>query len=132
MKRALALLCAPLALAACQTTLPVIQAPPAGEYTALSVPDRTFDSEEDVIDFYLARANTAGARIDREIGRADFGEANRIVLVTTDGYADDSVRGEQWRIVLRESGDRFRVIQAGIRYNCARGASPGWSRDLCP
>lgn len=132
MKRAFALICAPLALAACQTTPPVIDAPPANAYTALSMPDRVFGSEDAAIDYYLARANVGGARVEREIGRDGSGLGNRLLLVTTDGYADDSVRGEQWRIVLAQSGDGFRVLQAGIRYNCARGANPGWSRDLCP
>ncbi len=131
MKRAFAILLAPLALAACATT-PVIDAPPASAYTPLSIPDRAFQSEEQVADFYLNRANTDDAEITREIGRDGSGLGSRMILVTTDGYRDDSVIGEQWRIVLGEADDGYRVLQAGIRYNCARGANPGWSRNLCP
>lgn len=132
MIRPLAILAMPLALAACATTPPVIDAPPASAYTALAVPDRVFLTPEDVVDHYLDRANTEGAQVDTRIGRDGSGVGNRLALVTTDGYADDSVRGEQWRIVLAEVDDGYRVIQAGIRYNCARGPNPGWSRDLCP
>ena len=135
MKRApsiLAILAAPLALAACAATLQTVDAPPASAYTPLSMPDRVFDTEDQVIDYYLARANTADADIEREIGRDGSGLGARMIVVTTDGYQDDSVLGEQWRIVLGEANNGFRVLQAGIRYNCARGANPGWSRDLCP
>ncbi|MGB3796851.1 MAG: hypothetical protein WA957_11170 [Alteraurantiacibacter sp.] len=131
MRRFLAILTLPLALAACSTTS-IVEALPASAYTALSVPDRSFQSEDQVIDFYLNRANIGGAQIDREIGRDGSGLGSRMILVTTDGYRDDSVIGEQWRIVLSEADDGYRVLQAGIRYNCARGQNPGWSRDLCP
>ncbi len=131
MKRLFATLALPLTLAACATT-PVVDAPPASAYTRLSIPDRAFASEDQVIDHYLNRANTRGADVTREVGRDGSGLGSRMILVTTDGYRDDSVMGEQWRIVLGEAGDDYRVLQAGIRYNCARGANPGWSRDLCP
>ena len=130
MKRTLAFVALPMALAACTTT-PIVDAPPASFYTALSIPDRAFASEEQVIDYYLDRANTEGADVSNEIGRDGSGLGSRMILVTTDGYRDDSVIGEQWRIVLGEAGDGYRVLQAGIRYNCARGANPGWSRELC-
>lgn len=119
-------------LAACATTSPVLEAPPASAYNPLAIPDRAFSSEAEVIDVYLARASTDDAEITRETGRDSSGLGSRMILVTTDGYRDDSVRGEQWRIVLGESDGGFRILSAGIRYNCVRGANPGWSRDLCP
>lgn len=131
MKKILAALALPLALAACET-LPVVEAPPASAYTPLAIPGRVFPSAEEVVDHYLARANIEGAEVDTQIGRSASGAGTRMILVTTDGYRDDSVRGEQWRIVLAQTDIGFRVLQAGIRYNCARGDNPGWSRDLCP
>ncbi len=131
MMRSFAIIALPLALAACET-VPVVAAPPASAYTPLATPGRVFQSVEDAIEHYLDRSNIEGAVVETEIGRDASGVGTRLALVTTDGYRDDSVRGEQWRIVLGQTDIGYRVIQAGIRYNCARGENPGWSRDLCP
>ena len=124
MRRFLATLAFPLALSACATAS-VVDAPPASAYTPLSIPDRSFRSEEQVAEFYLNRANTGDAQINREIGRDGSGLGSRMILVTTDGYRDDSVLGEQWRIVLGEADDGYRGLQAGIRTRRFRGAGCG-------
>ena len=131
MKGSLALLSMPLALAAC-ATLPVIDPAPAGAYAPLDPASGLFRFPEDAATDYLERANVGDASVETQVGRDGSGLGTRVVLVTTDGYRDDSVRGEQWRIVLGQSDLGFRVLQAGIRYNCARGENPGWSSDLCP
>ena len=142
MRKFLAILALPLSLAACET-LPVIDAPPANAYTPLATPDRVFQSAEDVVDHYLARANVEGADVDTQIGRNPSGVGTRMVLVTTDGYRDDSVRGEQWRIVLGQTDLGFRVylgttgpgivaalpptaLLVGLRWT----ALPGWGLVL--
>lgn len=122
-------------IAAC-TTMPVLDAPPASDFSPLSIPDRTFAAEDRVIAHYVpaptAKESKDEVRITREIGRDGTGSGTHIILVTAEGYADDSVSGEQWRIVLDDVGSDYRVVEAGVRYQCARGANPGWSKSPCP
>ncbi|WAT17146.1 hypothetical protein OZN62_09385 [Aurantiacibacter sp. MUD11] len=129
--RLLTALAAPLALAAC-AVMPYLDAPPASAYNPIEIPDRVFANPDQAVAWYLERTGNAEAEVTTEIGRDPSGRFTRLVLITASGYADDSVTGEQWRLALAQTDIGFRVVQAGIRYNCARGDNPGWSRDLCP
>jgi hypothetical protein len=50
-------------------------------------------------------------------------------LITSDialrGYRDDSLRGENFRIVLRRDGNEWRLTGAGRQSICARGTNRG-------
>lgn len=55
------------------------------------------------------------------------------MLIQAEGYADDSVSGEQWRLVVLRTPEGWRVAEAGVRYKCYRGGNAGqWQRSLCP
>lgn len=119
------------ALSGC-ATVPMLDAPPASAYTPVNTPGRVFISVNAAMDYYLERANAADAEVTREVGRDPSGTGTRLALLTTSGYEDDSVAGEQWRLVLAGTDVGLRVNDAGVRYNCRRGETPGWSRNLCP
>jgi|GEM_PF-2208279 len=128
----------PFALAACMTT-PQIDEPGAAAFNPIAPPAQIFASAEAVRAHYLrdiegrfVEEGSDAVEIDSALLSDPRIREHRILLITTSGYPDDSVSGEQWRIAIVEDANGARVLDAGTRYNCARGANPGWSRDLCP
>lgn len=119
------------ALSGC-ATLPHLETPPISAFEPVPLPGRVFVNTNTAIEWYLARANIGEATVKREIGRHPDVAESRIALVTTSGHEDDSVEGQQWRLVLISTDIGVRVNEAGVRYNCRRGPNPGWSRNPCP
>lgn len=65
-----------------------------------------------------------------EIAKADIGV---VVIITDDGFADDSVRGAKHRIELKKGTDgAWKLIKAGRAWTCqsSRGHQ-NYSRQLC-
>ncbi|GAA0266104.1 hypothetical protein GCM10009127_01900 [Alteraurantiacibacter aestuarii] len=106
---------------------------PASEFRPIERADRVFATERWVIDYYLRLDGRGSEEVTSQLGRDGTGNADRVLLFSTDNYADDSVQGEQWRVALDSSDIGYLVIQAGKRYKCYRGPNAGnWQRDLCP
>lgn len=53
-----------------------------------------------------------------------------ILEIIEDGYADDSVRGERFILIVKKSGDRWRLSSAWSQPICWRGALSAKGR--CP
>lgn len=106
---------------------------PAEAFRPIERADQAFATPQQAIGHYLRLNGVSGAETTSRIGTDPAGRADRILLFSTDNYADDSVQGEQWRIEFDESDSGYRVINAGKRYKCYRGPDAGeWQRQLCP
>lgn len=126
-----------LALSACATSGMVSTTPAAfpaaSEFNRLANPAAVFDTPLAVVENYARYEpgyEGAGAfdLMSRRSSSPDVFE----MLFSVDGYADDSVRGEQWRVLIRRESGGWRVIEAGRRYLCYRGGNPGqWQKALC-
>ena len=135
----LAIVAATIAITACTSTgAPVASgsAPfaPASDFNAIGLPQATFDSPLAAAQ-HFARYDGGEEGIgtfDLSTRRAGVRDGIEMVF-SVEGYADDSVRGEQWRIVVTPANPGWRVVEAGQRYSCYRGANPGsWQKGLCP
>lgn len=59
---------------------------------------------------------------------------DRLVLtVRIDPVLDDSIAAEQWRAVLRQEQDGWRIETLGLRRKCSRGPNlDEWGPFICP
>ena len=60
--------------------------------------------------------------------------ADRLLgFVSLEPMADDSVRGEKWRVVIVRTDEGWLIEQLGVRFKCWRGTNAGqWTDQLCP
>ena len=106
---------------------------PAQAFRPIERADQAFATPNQAVDHYLRLDGMTGVETTTRIGTDPEGRADRILLFSTDGYADDSVQGEQWRIEFDETDRGYLVVNAGKRYKCYRGPNAGeWQRQLCP
>lgn len=125
------------ALAACANDAAPVSGPPplppASAFSPLAPAPATFDSPLAAADYYARYKPEfeGGGSFDLISRRVTASDALELVFAA-EGYADDSVNGEQWRIILGRAGEGWRVTEAGRRFKCYRGANPGqWQKDLC-
>lgn len=76
---------------------------------------------------------------DIETGQADLnvGITHQGDELTIDlnfsGYLDDSVSGENYRLVVHRGGDRYVLVNAGVQFVCGRGPNKGIPQTgYCP
>lgn len=127
-----------MALAACASTgsgqTGSATMPVASDFNSVAVASATFDSPLAAAQYYARYEpeEDGGGTFDLVSRRATSSGAFEMVF-SAEGYADDSVDGEQWRIVVTRGNGGWRVIEAGRRFKCYRGATPGaWQKGLCP
>lgn len=131
MKRLYAVLAAPLLiLAGCAANM---SPDPAGTqfFNSLTpVPQQLFGAADDVIAHYLAPTGRAFPTT-RELRSDTSATGQTILLFSAEGYEDDSLAGEQWRVVLRQADGGVQVVEAGKRYKCYRVQQGQWRKPLC-
>lgn len=131
MNKALILAAAPLALTACATGSLETGVVPAGSFTALETPDRVYSSTQAVMQHYLAAVGR-DVPTREETGDYPGGSGDRLLLFTAEHLEDDSVSAMQWRVLLDQTDGGLRVINAGVRQQCARSGSNDWTNSPCP
>ena len=133
MKRLFLFAPAMLALAACATSdRPGMNAPPVGEFRPLNLPNQSFASVDAVMGHYRGERQDHVTYEDAQ-GRPTDGFGDRLLLFSASGYHDDSVEAEQWRVTVDQTDGGYRVVEAGVRFKCARGDRRGeWRSSLCP
>lgn len=128
-----------LVLAACGGppllyTSPLSALTSASLFDPISVPVATFDNPLAAAQ-YFSRYNPSddGANV-MELYSQPVTRPNSLTMIfSVEGYADDSVQGEQWRIELDRVGGGWRVVSAGKRVKCYRSENAGnWQQGLCP
>lgn len=127
-----------MALAACASTgsgqAGPAPLPAASDFNSIAVASATFDSPLAAAQYYARYEpeEDGGGTFDLVSRRAASPGALELVF-SAEGYADDSLDGEQWRIVVTRGNGGWRVIEAGRRFKCYRGATPDqWQKGLCP
>lgn len=127
-----------LALAACAhgggASPQPLPMPPASAFAPIERPVEPFDSPLAAAQHYAQYrpGYDGGSSLDLASRRADTSQS-LVMVFSVESYADDSVAGEQWRIVIERVPGGWKVADAGVRYKCWRGADPGsWQKELCP
>ena len=128
----LALGAAMLLLCSCGEPPPLSATAPASDYNALPAPDRLFDNPDAVIAFYLSPRGIDSPATRVIDVQPEGSPANLVLTFSAQGYADDSLAGEEWRVALGNPGMGYRVLAAGVRYRCVRDEPGRWRRPLCP
>lgn len=107
--------------------------PAAHLYDEVAVPDTTFDAPLAAVQHFARYNPGADGPTKMDLISLNHGGPDSLVMYFfVDGYADDSVAGEQWRIVLDRAPGGWRVSMAGRQVKCHRGANAGkWQRGLC-
>jgi len=132
MRQALVLCATVFALAGCsQTGKLETGIAPNATFNALQLPAGAFASPREVIAHYLEPLGRSEAD-EQEVGNYSGGSGDRLLLFSVEGLEDDSVSGEQFRVVLDQADDGLRVVSAGVRYRCARGDADNWTASTCP
>lgn len=136
MKPALILSAACLALAAC-STMPTATVEPAPEFLTRPLPTMTYETPLVAAASLVVRyPETMEAGPTMNIAMAPLADdPSRLeMFVTAEPYLDDSVRGQQWRMVLAQvEGGSWRVEELGLRQKCYRSGNPDeWRAALCP
>jgi hypothetical protein len=126
-----------LALSACAatTTQPggAAPLPAASEFVTLAAPAQTFANPLAAAQHFAQYSpGYDGGSVLNLVSRRISGGNGLAMVFSVDGYADDSVRGEQWRIAIEPMPGGWRVTAAGRRFKCWRGGNPGrWQKELC-
>jgi len=108
-------------------------APPASEFSPIERFAISYDSPHDMAKFYLRDFGIRPRDADFDESRDPADPNIKVMLVTVDGIADDSVRGLQMRLGLRASQGGWETIEAGVRRKCRRGNDAGsWTKSVCP
>ena len=133
MRMQLALFATPLLLAACAQPMGPRGAEDnrARSFNALPLPSQVFADPDAVVTHYLAERGVA-LPTTRLLDNDPDGEADAVLLFSAEGYADDALAGEQWRMALDRTEAGYRVIEAGVRYRCYRAEPGRWRLALCP
>lgn len=119
-----------LALAACAAPLtPATEM--ASSYNALPNPGVVFQGANEVIGYYL-KDSGRDAPTTRSVNSDPKGVADLVVVFSAEGYEDDSLAAEQWRVSLNQTDLGYRVIDAGVRYRCYRADPTEWRKEICP
>lgn len=87
-----------------------------------------------LIDEFLSHVDTdADAEdVDVEVEAAETDDGF-VVDIRLRGYKDDSLLGEDFRLVLDKTDGRYFIARAGVQYVCARGANAGKAQpNYCP
>ena len=109
--------------------------PVADDFAPLSTPTMSFGSPLSAAQYFARfepETDEGAPSLDLTVRTSD-GESEYVMIVSSEGYADDSVRGEQWRIVVTRIEGGWKVTEAGRRFKCWRGGSPDeWQKALCP
>ena len=99
-----------------------------GEFRTIPTVRRLWQNPDDVVQFYLEGSEAGDIEIRKM--KTDRG---LLLLMTAIGYADDSVGGEQWRIMLNGTEGTWGITTAEKRFLCQRGPNAGqWVATLCP
>lgn len=108
-------------------------APPATAFTPIERFAISYDSPQDMAEFYLRDFGIRPRDADFEQSRDPANPDIKVMLVTVDGIADDAVQGLQMRLGLRASQGGWETIEAGVRRKCRRGDQAGtWTKNVCP
>lgn len=105
-----------------------VPVPPASEFNAIQRYAISYDDPRDVAEFYLRDYGFKPRHAEFEEVAHPSDRSMRIVLVTVDGLADDSVKGVQWRFGMRTSEGNWEAVEAGMRRMCYRGENAGSGR----
>ncbi|MEM6474561.1 MAG: hypothetical protein AAF687_00185 [Pseudomonadota bacterium] len=112
----------------------MLLAPAANLYEPIESPDEVFEHPLAVA-YHFTRWHPGedGAATFRLVSQLSGGPDQLVMYFSADGYADDSVQAEEWRIQLERAEGGWRVTDAGKRVKCYRGADAGeWQKGLCP
>lgn len=120
----------PLVIAACANPLTPAAEDPAA-FNSLERPGIVFSGANEVIDHYL-KGTGRDAPTTRSVNSDPKGEAKLVVVFSAEGYEDDSLAAEQWRVALAQTDIGYRVIEAGVRYRCYRAQPTEWRKAMCP
>ncbi|MEM7701348.1 MAG: hypothetical protein AAF251_05370 [Pseudomonadota bacterium] len=108
-------------------------APPASAFTPIERFAISYDSPRDMAEFYLRDFGIRPRDADFDESRDPADPNIKVMLVTVNGIADDSVKGIQMRLGLRASQGGWETIEAGVRRKCRRGDEAGnWTKSVCP
>lgn len=118
----------PLALAACSAS-----AGDSPEYRALPLPAETFAVPQGIFASTLERfPEGAEGRQELELSVTEREDGSNVVVLTTTGFLDDSVNGEQRRAVLKRTAGGWRPVELGERWRCWPGRGPTeWTTSPC-
>ncbi len=104
---------------------------PSASFAALQVPGQKFASADQVMAYYLEPLGLSRAsRQENDPLAGSPGES--LLLFSAEGLEDDSVRAQQWRVVLRQTDGGLQIVRAGLRQQCYRSGSDEWTAALCP
>lgn len=103
----------------------------AGAFNPVENTDLTFSGADEVVEYYLVGTGRS-APTTRAVDNDPKGGADMVVIFSAEGYEDDSVAGEQWRVALRQVDGGYHVFEAGVRYRCYRADPTRWRKALCP
>ncbi|MBD2843156.1 hypothetical protein [Erythrobacter rubeus] len=118
----------PVAVSAEEADVPSASAFAPMQRYAIAYPE-----PRDVAEFYVRDLGMKARAADFEEFDHPNDRSMRIVLVTVDGIADDTVGAVQLRLGLRFSEGSWEAVEAGMRRKCQRGANAGeWTREVCP
>ncbi|MEM8725974.1 MAG: hypothetical protein AAGE86_10685 [Pseudomonadota bacterium] len=112
----------------------MLLAPAANLYEPIESPDEVFEHPLAVA-YHFTRWHPGedGAATFRLVSQLSGGPDWLVMYFSADGYADDSVQAEEWRIQLERTEGGWRVTDAGKRVKCYRGENAGeWQKGLCP
>lgn len=103
----------------------------ASAFNPVENTDLVFADAGEVIDYYLVGTGRT-APTTRSVDSDPKGDADLLVIFSAEGYEDDSVAAEQWRVSLAKVDLGYIVIKAGVRYRCYRDRPTQWRKALCP
>jgi len=106
------------------------------QYRTLETPDKIFETPLDIARHYVGAfpyAVIGRPLVDLKIGRESAAAEQLTIIITTTGYPDDSVFGEQWRIRVDPvpAMEQWRVAKAEHRNYCRSEGGAEWSVSPC-
>jgi len=108
-------------------------APPASDFSPIERFAISYDDPHDMAKFYLRDFGIRARDADFDESRDPADPNIKVMLITVDGIADDSVKGLQMRLGMRASQGGWETIEAGVRRKCRRGDEAGsWTKNVCP